>query len=114
MDEKLQGVWSFRRAGEAREEEIVEIYHDGRIAQFYKQHPSIDAYINMTMRASLEADDVFRVKTEPDAEGYLIAIRRENATLVIVNQGQHIVCRRLAECDWPTWFEEARAKAVWR
>jgi hypothetical protein len=117
INETLQGIWTFRRAREGAEEDLfMEILADGRIVQFYKQHPSLAKYIAMTMRACAEtgAENAFRIKTSADAAGYLITMRRDGAYLAIVNRSETFVCRPVSENELPTWYGEVRREAVWR
>lgn len=114
MDERLQGVWIFPGASGEGGEIILQIFPDNRLAQFYKQHSSLAKHVCMTMRATPEAAGTFRVKVTPEAEGYLIDMRREGDNLVIMNKGGEFIYRRLSEYEMPPWMDEVRSQAVWR
>ncbi len=99
---------------EPGEDDLIEIFADGRIVWFFEQHLSKTEHVGMTMRFSPEANDVFRVRTTPDAPGYLVMMRLEGTNLVIVNKGRRFIFRKLIEQNTPSWFGEARMRAVWR
>lgn len=114
MNPNLVGLWAFESERMAPEEVIMQIFPDGRLAQFYKQHPSLTRYVTMTLHATSEGDDIFRVRTTTDAPGYLITLRRDGPNLLGENKGGTFVARPLATTEIPPWHAETLARAVWR
>lgn len=115
MNSALVGLWAFHHNERPTEEEIVlQVFPDGRLAQFYKQHPSLTRRVVMTLHTTPEGGDTYRVRTTADAPGYLITMRRDGPNLVIENNGHTFVARPLATADIPAWHAETLARAVWR
>ncbi len=93
MDTHLVGLWAFSKNAESTDEWFLEVFPDGRLAQFYKQHPAMERYVAMTMRGVHLGEDRFQIKTKQDVDGYPIAMKRDGANLVIINKGVRFVCR---------------------
>lgn len=115
MNSALVGLWAFHRNEHPTEEEIIlQILPDGRLAQFYKQHPDLTRHISMTLHATAEIEDTLRIRTTADGPGYLTTMHRDGPNLVIELNDHKTVARPLAAAEVPAWHAEALARAVWR
>jgi hypothetical protein len=112
ISEELAGNWTTGHLDNG-EEQFLRISTDGRLAQFYKQHPGLDRHIGATMHANSEGGHTFRIRVKPDTEGYLLEMYRDDAKLVIVNRDQTTVWHPVAATAVPLWWEEAQSRLVW-
>jgi len=114
MNPDLVGLWTFQTEHTAPDGIILQVFPDGRLAQFFKQHPSFTRRVAMTLQATPEGGDTYRARTTAEASGYLITLRRDGPNLVSENNGHTFVARPLAAADIPPWHAETLARAVWR
>lgn len=113
MNEALVGTWAFRPNQDSTGEVLFEIFAVGRMIQPFRQHVSLPKYLPGKMLCSLEGPDTYRIKTKPDADGYLVTMRREGPALIIVNRGLTFVCRRIPDDEIPDWFTEVGNSVAW-
>jgi hypothetical protein len=114
MNPDLVGLWTFQTEPTAPEGIILQVFPDGRVAQFYKQHPSLTRRVAMTLHATPECGDTYRARTTADAPGYLVTLRRAGPNLVTELNGRITVAHPLATAENPAWHAETLARAVWR
>lgn len=110
MASAIHGLWAFKERGE---DAFVHISPEGRIVQIMRQLPPSTKLVAMKLWCSDEGGGRYRIRSKPDAEGYLILMQRNGDELVFehLKVRSKTVSRRITEKEAPTWLSGELKKA---
>ncbi len=114
MNPAFIGIWTFKSQGAFEDDIIFQIFEDGRLAQFFRQHAAAQEHVVSTMHVEQLEGGQFRVRVAAELPGYQIRMRLEADELVIENRDRVFRCRRVTVQDLPHWYSEKVRSAVWR